>query len=140
MYTYIYIYIVTCACFRLFVFMLFNCCYRLVVCLCVIVACFVCFLRCGERFGKRDEPTPWRLDFVLLRPISGCHRVLLKHNLNYNLWNSQAHREFPRYFESANLSRDNLSSEIGRRLKQCMYVCMYIYIYIYVYVYVYVYM
>ena len=29
-------------------------------------------------------------------------------------WNSQAHREFPGKFESRNLSRDNLSREIGR--------------------------
>ena len=29
-------------------------------------------------------------------------------------WNSQAHGELPRKFESSNLSRDNLSREIGR--------------------------
>ena len=29
-------------------------------------------------------------------------------------WNSQAHRESPGKFESRNLSRDNLSREIGR--------------------------
>ena len=37
-------------------------------------------------------------------------------NLNFKGWNSQVHREFPRKFESSNLSRDNLSREIGRRL------------------------
>ena len=29
-------------------------------------------------------------------------------------WNSHVHRKFPGYFESTNLSRDNLSREIGR--------------------------
>ena len=31
-------------------------------------------------------------------------------------WNSQAHREFPGNVESTNLSRDNISREIGRVL------------------------
>ena len=44
----------------------------------------------------------------------GFLRVWLKHNLNSKGWNSQAHREFPRKFESSNLSRDNVSREIGR--------------------------
>ena len=30
-------------------------------------------------------------------------------------WNSHVHRGFPRKFESSDLSRDNLSREIGRR-------------------------
>ena len=30
-------------------------------------------------------------------------------------WNSHVHREFPGHFESSNLSRDNLSGEIGRK-------------------------
>ena len=29
-------------------------------------------------------------------------------------WNSHAHREFPGNLESTNLSRDNLSTDIGR--------------------------
>ena len=29
-------------------------------------------------------------------------------------WNPQAHRELPGKFESSNLSRDNVSREIGR--------------------------
>ena len=33
------------------------------------------------------------------------------------MWNSYVHREFPGNLESTNLSRDNLSREIGR--KQC---------------------
>ena len=41
-------------------------------------------------------------------------RVWLKQNLNIEGWNSQVRREFPRSFESSNLSRDNLSGEIGR--------------------------
>ena len=35
-------------------------------------------------------------------------------NLNVKGWTSHAHREFPAKFESTNLSRDNLSREIGR--------------------------
>ena len=35
--------------------------------------------------------------------------------MNSKGWNSQAHREFPGKFESSNLSRDDLSREIGRR-------------------------
>ena len=38
----------------------------------------------------------------------------LKLNLNLKGWNSDGHRELPRSFESTNLSRDNLSREIGR--------------------------
>ena len=30
-------------------------------------------------------------------------------------WNSQAHREFPGKFKSSNVSRDNVSREIGRK-------------------------
>ena len=46
---------------------------------------------------------------------SGFRRVRLKHNLNFNRWNSHVHRGFPGKFESTNLSRDDLSGEIGRR-------------------------
>ena len=35
-------------------------------------------------------------------------------NLDFKGWNSQAHREFPGKFESSNVSRDNVSREIGR--------------------------
>ena len=35
-------------------------------------------------------------------------------------WNSHTHREFPGKFEASNLSRDNLSREMGRRgSRQC---------------------
>ena len=44
----------------------------------------------------------------------GFHRVWLKHNLNFKGWNSQAHRQFPGEFESSNVSRGNVSREIGR--------------------------
>ena len=40
--------------------------------------------------------------------------ALLKHDLNSKGWNSQAHRGSPGKFESSNLSRDNVSREIGR--------------------------
>ena len=30
------------------------------------------------------------------------------------MWNSHVHREFPGKFESSNISRDNVSREIGR--------------------------
>ena len=46
---------------------------------------------------------------------SGFQRVWLKQNLDFEGWNSQAHRAFPGSFESRNLSRDNLSWEVGRR-------------------------
>ena len=31
-------------------------------------------------------------------------------------WNSHVHRQFPRKFESSNVSRDNVSRKIGRIL------------------------
>ena len=37
----------------------------------------------------------------------------LQHNLNLKGWNSHAHRGFPGKFESSNVSRDNVSREIG---------------------------
>ena len=40
----------------------------------------------------------------------------LTQNLGFMGWNSQAHRELPGNVESSNLSRDNLSREIGRSL------------------------
>ena len=36
-------------------------------------------------------------------------------NLNSKGWNSKAHEGFPGKFESTNLSRDNVSREIGCR-------------------------
>ena len=45
---------------------------------------------------------------------SGFQRVWLKQNLDFKGWNSHVHGEPPRSFESRNLSRDNLSREIGR--------------------------
>ena len=44
----------------------------------------------------------------------GFQRAWLKHNLKLKGRNCQAHREFAGKFESSNLSRDNLSREIGR--------------------------
>ena len=41
----------------------------------------------------------------------------LKHNVNLKGWNSQAHRGFPGKFESSNVSRGNVSREIGRTLQ-----------------------
>ena len=49
----------------------------------------------------------------------GFHRVRLEHNLNSKGWNSQAHRGFPGKFESSNVSRDNVSTEIGRNIILC---------------------
>ena len=53
-----------------------------------------------------------------LRPISVLRFWISdgwpKQNLNHTGWNSQVHRGFPGNVESANLSRDNLSREIGR--------------------------
>ena len=46
---------------------------------------------------------------------SGFQSVWLKHNLDFKGWDSQAHREFPRKFDSTNRGRDNLSRDIGRR-------------------------
>ena len=43
----------------------------------------------------------------------GFQRVLLKQNLDFKGWNSQAHGEFPGEFDSSNLSRDNISREIA---------------------------
>ena len=45
---------------------------------------------------------------------SGLRGVRLRQNLNLKGWNSHVHRKFPGSFGSTNLSRDNLSSEIGR--------------------------
>ena len=41
--------------------------------------------------------------------------VLLKHNLNLKGWNSHVHRKFTGRFESSNVSRDNVSREMGRK-------------------------
>ena len=75
-------------------------------------------------------------------------------------WTSHVRRGFPGKFESTNLSRDDLSSIVGRLgvvvpsgqtvfvtwyvTKQCQRLCIYIYIYIYdciciIYIYIYVY-
>ena len=57
--------------------------------------------------------------------IFGFRRVLLRKNLNLMGWNYHVHRGFPGMFESANLSRDNLSREIRRsscRLSLCLSV------------------
>ena len=40
--------------------------------------------------------------------------MLLKNNINIKGWNAQARRGFPGKFESSDLSRDNVSREIGR--------------------------
>ena len=56
---------------------------------------------------------------MIIRPVSvlrfwtseGLTRAEHKIELR---WNSHVQREFPRSFESTNLSRDNLSREIGR--------------------------
>ena len=45
---------------------------------------------------------------------SGLRRVWLKRSLNFKGLNSHARREVPGIVESTNLSRDNLSREIGR--------------------------
>ena len=44
---------------------------------------------------------------------SGFQRVRLRHDLSFEGWNSQAHREFPGNLVSSNLRWDNLSREIG---------------------------
>ena len=54
-----------------------------------------------------------------VRPVSVLRfwifqRVRLEQNLNFEGWSSHVHGEFPGKFESTNLSRDNLSREIGR--------------------------
>ena len=36
-------------------------------------------------------------------------------NINVKGWNSHVHKDLPGYFESTNLSRDDLSREIGRK-------------------------
>ena len=46
---------------------------------------------------------------------SGFQRVSLKQNINYKGWLFQAHGEFAGKFESSNLSRDNITREIGRK-------------------------
>ena len=49
---------------------------------------------------------------------SGFQRVLIKLNLDFKGWSSQAHREFPGNVESTNVSRDDVSREIGRTVTQ----------------------
>ena len=72
---------------------------------------------------------------------SWFQRVWLNQNLNLKGWNSQAHRELLGKFESSNLSRDNLSRELGRsEMRRSVAVlqpvnsgrCIYIYIYTHV--------
>ena len=92
--------------------------------------------------------------------IAGLQRVLLKHYLNNKGWNSQVHWEFPGRFKSKNLSRDNLSTEIGctrsagadvrprhvlahqvrHSWTSYLSLSLYIYIYIYVYTHIHTYM
>ena len=50
--------------------------------------------------------------------ILESQRVLLKLNSDFEGWNSHVHRESPENRESANLSFENLSREIGRSLTQ----------------------
>ena len=58
-------------------------------------------------------------DFPYLRPISLPTNIVGFggfDSINLKGWNSQAHRGFPGKFESSNVSRDNVSREIGRTL------------------------
>ena len=52
-----------------------------------------------------------------------------------NGWNSQAHREFTGKFESDNVSRGNVSREIGRMIRDGRRRTWPIYIYIYMCIY-----
>ena len=52
----------------------------------------------------------------------GFQRVGLEHNLNLKGWNFKAHREFPGKFESSNVSRDNVSREIGRTRQKFIHI------------------
>ena len=54
--------------------------------------------------------------YIYISPYSHCgfSRVGLEHNLNLKGWTSHVHRGFHSKFESSNVSRDNVSREIGR--------------------------
>ena len=66
--------------------------------------------------NNNAKPWPWEKATYGQSPYYhyGFQRVWLKHNLNSKGWNSKDQRAFPGKFESSNLSRDNVSREIGR--------------------------
>ena len=76
--------------------------------------------------GKESAARPGRCrsgtSANLRTKILDVQRVWLKHNLNYEGWNSHVHGGLPRKFESSNISRDNLSGEIGRSTR-CFCEC-----------------
>ena len=77
--------------------------YKLLVMIATIIAINPCPFR-DVRTGHGQSPN-WD---------SGFRRVRLERNLDFEGWNSLAHRELPGEFESTNLSRDDPSGEIGR--------------------------
>ena len=46
--------------------------------------------------------------------LSDAKDAVTKHNLKFEGWNFQAHRELPGKSESSNVSRDDVIREIGR--------------------------
>ena len=74
-----------------------------------------------HRQGVQERAPPWPAHGV--RPISLLKmwilRVWLKDNLNWKGWNCHVHRVFSGMLESSNVSRDNVSREIGRMNVGC---------------------
>ena len=63
-------------------------------------------------------PLAWEGLFTanLRAKMMDFQRVLLNRNLNCKGWNSHVHGDFPGSFESINLSRDKLSSNLSREV------------------------
>ena len=100
-------------------------CVYVYMCICVYVYCYVRVCNYTGRPATRPQeagPAPasaatWNgLSRYSQSPYLhyGFRRVLPKHNLNSKGWNSHVHGGFPGKLESSNLSRDNVSREIGR--------------------------
>ena len=104
-YIYIYIYIYMCMC-MIYIYI------YIYICMCMIyiyIYIYMTSLHLGGLWTCHGQSPYWD---------SGIQGVLLKHHLNFKGWNSHVHREFSGKSESSNLSRDNVSREIGRS-SQC---------------------
>ena len=111
------------------------------------ITLFYVFLFFVHIFFSRSRSDCYKVHIYTNYPAQPPH--CWNNNINIKRWNSQAHRDFPGRFESSNLSRGNVSREIGLTLLHCCAdtraalralsaVCKIIYIYIYIHTYIYI--
>ena len=99
--TYIYIYIYTYICVYIYIYIythVYICTY-----LSIIMYIYIYIYISPPRRACGQSPYQ----------DSGLRRARIEQYLNFKGWNYHVHMEFPGSFESTNLSRDNLSREIG---------------------------